>query len=207
MDKPSMPKVKSYDVGRCAAFRRTSDPWGALSNMVSGFPIFAGGISLCASEVLYQACRYPHLPDLQQELLLSQTPFEAKLTSRSNARNSRPDWETVRVAVMTWCLRVKLAQHYEALTGILRATGNLEIVERTRDDIFWGAAPSGDQLTYVGRNVLGRLWSLLRRDVKRKPAVSMRRVEPPQVPRFLLLGREVGIISACSPTGAPGRVR
>jgi ribA/ribD-fused uncharacterized protein len=189
-----MPQFRTYDIDSCAVFRRTDGQWGVFSNMATGFPLLVNGIQLCASEALYQACRYPNHPALQEQLLLSETPLLAKMRSRAQVGKTRPDWSVVRISIMAWCLRIKLAQHYGSITATLRLTGHQQIVESSRDDDFWGATPSLDGMCLVGRNVLGRLWVMLRREVARKSAPSLRLVEPLPIENFLLLGRMVEVV-------------
>ena len=66
----------------------------------------------------------------------------AKMTSRRPGRrrsHSRRDWDAIRVDVMNWYLRVKLAQHWNTFAALLLTSGNRAIVEGNRKDDFWGA--------------------------------------------------------------------
>ena len=56
-----------YEIAKVAAFRRTRENWGGLSNMASGFPLWIGPIRVPSSEALYQACRFPDLPSCSIE--------------------------------------------------------------------------------------------------------------------------------------------
>lgn len=58
--------------------------------------------------------------------------------------HSRSDWGKIEVPIMEWVLRVKLAQHYQRISRLLRATGIRPIVERSRNDRFWGAVEERD---------------------------------------------------------------
>ena len=89
---------------------------------------------------------------------------------------------------MRWCLRVKLAQHWQNFGNLLLSTGNKPIVEESRKDDFWGAKIRDDQ-TLVGRNALGRLLMELREELKLDANETLRFVEPLAIPDFLLMER------------------
>src|SRR5436190_6849081 len=111
--------VGQYHRADCAAFRKTGELWGEFSNMAGGFPLFINGVRILTSEALYQACRFPHLPDVQREIIAQASPMRAKMKSKPYRDNSRPDWERVRNSIMKWCLRVKLAQNWESFGELL----------------------------------------------------------------------------------------
>ena len=134
-------QARTYDPAASVVFFRKHPELGGLSNMARGFPLRVAGVEVRTSEALYQACRFPHRPELQRRIVDAGSPMTAKMLSRRHRRESRPDWLDVRVEVMRWCLRVKLAQNRRAFGGLLLATGNLPIVEQSRWDDFWGAKP------------------------------------------------------------------
>src|SRR5581483_637496 len=116
-----------------------------------------------------------------QRLIIGQTsPMTAKMKSKPHRKDSRPDWDRVRVKVMRWCLRVKLAQNWAKFSELLLRTGDRPIVEESRRDEFWGAKPVDEQ-TLVGRNVLGRLLMELRETFKSEGHGAFRIVEPPDI--------------------------
>ena len=55
--------------------------------------------------------------------------------------HSRPDWEHVKVDVMRFCLRAKLEQHFGEFYNLLKSACGRMIVERSRNDPYWGAIP------------------------------------------------------------------
>jgi type I restriction enzyme, S subunit len=141
------------------------------------------GVTVLTTEALYQACRYPHLPDLQRTIIEEKSPMAAKMKSKPHrTRNSRADWDQVRVKNMRWCLRVKLA------------TRDKPIVEQSAKDDFWGAKVV-DGATLTGMNVLGRLLMELRGEVKQamqqENTDALRRVEPLEIEIFLLYGQPI----------------
>ena len=111
---------REYDRQNCIVFRKTNERYGGLSNMAPGFPLIVNGIPIRTSEALYQACRFPHLPDIQQLVIDQTSPMAAKMRSKPFRKQSRPDWDTVRVKIMRWCLRVKLTQNWDKFGGLLR---------------------------------------------------------------------------------------
>lgn len=136
-------------------FHRTRDKWGEFSNMHKGFPLQVGGLRVGSTEALYQACKFPDHEDVQAAILDASTPMLSKRVAYSYAdRSQRPDWDQVKVAVMTWCVALKSLQH-PSFAALLIETGTRDIVEHggKRQDTFWGAVPEGD--VFRGRNTLG----------------------------------------------------
>jgi predicted NAD-dependent protein-ADP-ribosyltransferase YbiA (DUF1768 family) len=60
------------------------------------------------------------MPDFQRMVIDETSPMTAKMKSKPYRKDSRPDWEDVRVQVMRWCLRVKLAQNWETFSASAR---------------------------------------------------------------------------------------
>jgi type I restriction enzyme S subunit len=195
-DAPAGSEICAYTRGDCITFRKTKVAFGGLSNMASGFPLAVNDVRILTSEALYQACRFPHLPRVQKVIVEQASPMAARMKSKLYREDSRPDWDSVRVEVMRWCLRVKLAQNWDAFGQLLLSTGDRLIVEESSRDGFWGARAI-DENTLVGANVLGRLLMELRDELKRDVGERLRRVEAPQVPNFLLY--EIPISSVESP--------
>jgi len=177
----------------CAVFRKTSDPFGGLSNMAAGFPLNVDGIAIRTCEALYQACRFPHLPLVQQEIIAQASPMAAKMKSKPHRAQSRSDFDELRVPIMWWALRVKLACNPSTFGRLLTSTSGLAIVEDSHKDTYWGAVPDRHDSTVLrGRNVLGRLLVLLRELVDTVDADLWQTAPPPPVPGFRLLGPPIG---------------
>lgn len=179
-----------YHWARCAVFRKTHEAFGGLSNMATGYPLVVNQVSISSSEALYQACRYPRLPDIQRLIIEERSPWMAKMKGKPYRDQSRPDWEQVKVRIMRWCLRVKLAQNWSSFGDLLRSTGDRPIVEDSSRDDFWGAIPQDEEML-VGNNMLGRLLMELREDQQQPNAESLRCVAPVPVSEFLLYGEEI----------------
>jgi NADAR domain len=114
----------------------------------------------------------------------------AKMKSKPHRAQSREDWNFVRVAIMKWCLKVKLVQHWKAFSKLLLSTADLPIVEQSRRDRFWGAVAEPNGGVLDGANVLGRLLMDIRARLKENPS-QFEIVSPVPIPNFLLLGRPI----------------
>ena len=196
-DRRSNGQTRTYDRADSVVFLKTKEAFGGLSNMAGGFPLEVNGIRILTSEALYQACRFPHLPEVQKLIITQTSPMTAKMKSKPHRSNSRPDWDQVRVNIMRWCLRVKLAQNWAKFSKLLLGTGERPIVEESRRDDFWGAKPIDEQ-TLVGMNVLGRLLMELREEVKSRDRASLIRVEPLGNSDFWLYGQPIQPVEADS---------
>lgn len=196
--------LRTYHRAEVVVVYRTKENFGGLSNMAAGFPLRVNGIRILTSEALYQACRFPHLPDVQHEIIEQHSPMTAKMKGKPHRKNSRPDWDDVRTRIMRWCLRVKLAQNYEEFGRLLLATTGRPIVEQSRKDDYWGAKASGTaEDTLIGQNVLGRLLMELRELRRNDADEELKTVPPLNIPNFLLIGRPIETVTAYRGAGQP----
>lgn len=185
----------------CVTFCRIRARYGALSNIATKYPLEVNGVRIGSSEALYQACRFPHRPEWQHDVIAAKCALEAKRASRIDQRSeqSRPDWNNVRVEIMDWCLRVKLTQHFRRFSAVLISTGDTMIVEKSSRDNFWGAIPDDEGILH-GANILGRLLTALRDEVagllKSSETRCWSTVQPPNIPDFHLYGRPIEVVSA-----------
>ncbi|WP_215844595.1 NADAR domain-containing protein [Acidithiobacillus montserratensis] len=184
---------RTYSRKDSVVFLKTDEPFGGLSNMAGGYPIHVNGVRILTSEALYQACRFPHLPDVQKLIIGQISPMTAKMRSKPYRKDSRPDWDHVRVRIMRWSLRMKLANNWNAFSALLLKTGERPIVEESRKDDFWGAKVVDDGDMLVGMNVLGRLLMELREQVKQQGRDAALDIAPPDIPQFLLFGQAIEV--------------
>lgn len=190
--QPENSLLRTYVRSEVVVVYKTKENFGGLSNMASGYPLQINGIRILTTEALYQACRFPHMPEVQREIIGQHSPMTAKMKSKPHRKDSRPDWDDVRYKVMRWCLRVKLAQNYEEFGRLLLATGNRPIVEQSRKDDYWGAKLADEAgYTLIGQNVLGRLLMELREKLRGDVEGVLKTVPPLGIPDFLLLGRPI----------------
>ena len=186
-------QTRTYSRKESVVFLKTDEPFGGLSNMAGGYPIHVNGGRILTSEALYQVCRFPHLPDVQKLIIGQVSPMTAKMRSKPYRKDSRPDWDQVRVRIMRWSLRMKLANNWNTFSALLLKTGERPIVEESRKDAFWGAKVVDDGDTLVGMNVLGRLLMELREQVKQQGRDAALDIAPPDIPQFLLFGRPIEV--------------
>jgi ribA/ribD-fused uncharacterized protein len=185
---PSENQTRTYKKFEAAVFRTTTGEFGALSNMAPDYPVVVNGVRIPTIEALYQACRYPDFPEIQTVILDQMSPMTAKMKSKKYLAKTRGDWDGVRVSIMRWCLRTKLAQNWNKFGSVLRKTADKPIVEESTKDEFWGAKPKNDG-TLVGMNVLGRLLMELRQEYREVESGQRNSIEFPKVSHFILLGR------------------
>ncbi|MEC4766349.1 NADAR family protein [Halomonas sp. CUBES01] len=199
IDQPEKSLLRTYVRSEVVVVYKTREAFGGLSNMASGYPLQINGVRILTTEALYQACRFPHMPEIQRLIIGQHSPMTAKMKSKPHRKDSRSDWDEVRHKVMRWCLRVKLAQNYEEFGRLLLATFDQPIVEQSRKDDFWGAKlgdEAGDIL--VGQNVLGRLLMELREKLKGDTDSALKTVPPLGIPDFVLLDKPIETVIATS---------
>ena len=184
--------IREYHKDNCIFFRKTKEQWGGFSNMCSGYPLFVNNTSILTSEALYQICRFPHMPNIQQFILEQKSPMTAKMVGKPYRSNSRDDWEFVRFKIMRWCLKVKLLQNFDKFSNLLLSSGNLPIVEWSSKDDYWGAKLCGAY--FIGTNALGRLLMELREELRNNTFGLNYILEPLPIDDFLLLVEPIGQI-------------
>jgi len=164
--------------------------------MASGFPLRVNGVQILSSEALYQACRFPHLPDVQEKIINEKSPMSAKMVGKPFRKNSRPDWADTRIKIMRWCLRVKLAQNFVEFGKLLESTFDKLIVEDSSKDNFWGAIrDKNDENVLKGVNALGCLLMELRQFYNEKRySYEIFVVEPLNISDFRLCGKPIETI-------------
>lgn len=182
---------RTYKKEEVITFRSTKESFGALSNMASGFSILVNDVIIPSSEALYQACRYPLFPAIQEEIINQNSPMTAKMISKKYYKYTRQDWEQKKYEIMYWVLKIKLLHNYHRLSELLRKTEEKPIVELSNKDRDWGAKEENGFL--VGKNALGRLLMQLRKEFILEEQI-LDKVYPPKVSGFLLYNTEISII-------------
>jgi len=186
--------LRTYQASNSIIFKKNNEAYGDLSNMSMKYPLEINNIKLLNTEALYQACRFPHLVDLQTKIILEKSPMKVKMISNANKKYSRDDWDEVKLKIMKWCLNIKLAQNFISFGHILDSTKDLNIVENSSKDNYWGAIPNEDTLIYVGQNALGRLLMQLREEYRGPNKYSLLIVEKPKIENFKLCNIEISQI-------------
>jgi ribA/ribD-fused uncharacterized protein len=182
-----------YNPLNSCVFRKTKEAFGGLSNMAAGYPLIINGTKILTSEALYQACRYPHLPEVQRVIIDQKSPMTAKMKSKFYYSQSRTDWEKIKISVMRWSLRVKLAQNFMTFGLLLESTHNKPIVEESKRDPFWGAIKSNEG-HLIGLNILGRLLMELRAYYFSETRYQLLVVATPQIDNFKMLNQDISVV-------------
>lgn len=182
---------RSYNIDNCAFFNKTKEKFGELSNMCAGFSITINGYSIRTSEALYQMCRFPDNPEIQEKINMQRSPMAAKMVGKPYRHLTRSDWDSVRVNIMRWCLRVKLSQNFEKFKQVLLDTKTLPIVELSRKDSFWGAKFNKLNGKLEGYNILGRLLMELRENIFTTDKNNLLSVKPLNIDKFLIFGQPI----------------
>ena len=156
--------VATYKLTECAVFMRSREQYGRLSNMTPGYPLEINGLRFQGPEGLYQALKFPEEPKLQEQIGKSNSGMEAKKLAYQNP-GIRSDWDQVRIHGMLYTVSIKLAQHPRWATA-LEETTDKSIVEMSFRDNFWGANPNDPQTTLTGRNILGKILTALRTELR-----------------------------------------
>lgn len=182
------PQIRNYEVSSAAIFRFTKGDLAALTNFTPGMelmvPTEAGEVRIDSSETLYQIQKFKDHPEIQEQVLKNAWAHEkpargGKDTAIANKASVSEDWQEGRsIQSMRYTLRMKLAQHREAVIKALDKTGNLPIVEHSSKNSFWGAKPDGPG-TLRGMNVLGRLWMEIREELRKDPDFCKHTVPSP----------------------------
>jgi len=185
---------RKYNKNECCYFSSTKNEFGGLSNMSAGYNLKINDIDILTSEALYQTLRFPNNPKIQREILHQKSPMTAKMVSKRYISETRADWEDVKVDIMRWCLKIKLAQNFLKFGLLLESTNSKPIVEVSNKDEFWGAKKEKNSDNIIGINALGRLLMELRAEYISEKRFSLLVVEPLQIGNFKLLSNEIGII-------------
>jgi len=185
-------KYNTYHIDSVVMFSKTNEEFGELSNMSSKFPLFINDIIIPSSEALYQAMRYSLFPKAQNEILIQKSPMTAKMISKKYLYYTRQDWDLIKLKIMRWVLEVKLSQHWNKLSPILKETAGRSIVELSHKDQYWGVKNMGNG-DLVGSNYLGRLWMDLREKYVLKDQ-KLECVDPLKIPGFRLYDFEIDTI-------------
>jgi len=181
--------LRIYNKNDSIVFRKTKEVYGGLSNMSAGYPVCVNDVSIRTIEALYQACRYPSLPQIQKKIIEQKSPMTAKMVGKPYRKSTRSDWNKIRVEVMRWCLRIKLAQNWNTFGVLLKSTAEKPIVEESNRDQFWGAKSVDD--TLVGMNILGCLLMDLREEHKKLISATEYTVETLGIEEFYLYGKHI----------------
>lgn len=130
-----------------------------LSNFYPS-PMTIGGVYFPTSEHAYQAMKSTDAAE-QQKIARASTAGRAKRMGKQIV-HQRPDWESVKIEVMTRLVRIKFS--IPELRRKLLATGEARLEEgNLHHDAYWGVYPIGSG---KGRNELGRILMQIRNEIR-----------------------------------------
>ena len=121
----------------------------------SPHPICIDGVTYRTVEHYFQSQKFVDA-ELPTKILQCSTPAHAKSMAWDNHIRTRPDWDSIKVGLMKYAIESKFKNHGNFLNPLM-ATGNREIVERTKNDTCWGVSLEG-----IGDNMMGKLLMDLR---------------------------------------------
>lgn len=183
---------REYKIDEVITFQSTKETFGGLSNMAPGYSINVNDVIIRSSEALYQACRFPLFPEIQEEIVNQKSPMTAKMIGRKHLHKTRQDWDSVKFKIMEWCIMVKLSQNCDEFAALLLKTGDKPIVEVSKKDQIWAATISGEN-KLEGMNALGRLLMKVR-DEFVKTGNCPDCIEPPTVSGMLLFDHPIDVV-------------
>ncbi len=123
----------------------------------SSFQVDWRGRRWPTSEHAYQASHFlDTAPELVETIFKARSAHEAYKIAQANADKAPKNWEEIKVGIMYEICRLKMLQNPYVLHKLLQS-GDLDMVEDSTKDNFWGWGPNKD-----GRNELGRIWMKLR---------------------------------------------
>ncbi|GJE95754.1 NADAR family protein [Phanerochaete sordida] len=156
--------------GEPVLFYEKGQPYFGFTNF-SPYPVEFEGKSYPTSEHLFQAHKFLDArPDLAERIRNAPSARAAREEATKLRQYQRGDWFNVNLGLMEQVLETKFTKH-AVLRDMLLSTGDVDIVQNSPDDGFWGCG--GD---HQGRNELGkalmRVRTRLRNNATTQPAVA-----------------------------------
>ncbi len=113
------------------------------------------------SEHAYQAAHFfETAPELAKAIADAPSAHQAFKIAKANADKAPSNWDDIKIDIMEEICRAKLSQHDYVRRKLLQ-TGDMDIVEDSPKDSFWGWGPDRS-----GRNELGKIWMRLRDELR-----------------------------------------
>jgi N-glycosidase YbiA len=143
---------------------RFYDPRDPATGFLSNFyraPFQLDGFEWPTVEHYYQAQKFEDAAYCER-IRLAATPREAKTLGQAREKPVRADWETRRMTAMLQALVAKFTQNAELQKMLLAIEDEVNFVEASPQDNFWGDGADGK-----GENRLGYLLTTTRRHLRR----------------------------------------
>ncbi len=127
----------------------------------SAFQVDWLGRNWPTSEHVYHAAKFiDTAPELVEEIYMARSPHDALMIARANKQRRAGNWNEIKVSVMEEICRLKMEQNPYVKHKLLQ-TGDLDIIEDSPKDDFWGWGANKN-----GRNELGNIWMRLREELR-----------------------------------------
>lgn len=139
--------MEEQDETNVLKFYRVSDELGEFSNFAK-YPLLLDGKEWPTSEHYFQSQKFAD-EDYQEQIRTTSSPSQAAKLGRSRKIPIVQNWEEVKDNVMRKAVAAKVAQH-KHVRDLLISTGDMILVELTRNDSYWGDGGDGS-----GKNMLG----------------------------------------------------
>ncbi|MFM7448558.1 MAG: NADAR family protein [Leptolyngbyaceae cyanobacterium] len=134
--------------GEPIKFYHLNQPYGCFSNFAP-YAIYLKDKIWPTSEHYFQAQKFVNTYH-EEEIQQAKTAGEAAEMGRDRRRPLRQDWGVIKDDVMREALYAKFTQHPD-LTQKLLATGDLKLIEHTKNDRYWGDGGDGTGLNKLGQ--------------------------------------------------------
>jgi len=139
-------------------YQINADPRVKILSNFSKYSVTIRGISYKTSEHYYQAAKFFETdPEWAKAVAAAPNPARSRNMGNDRSHPIHPEWSSGKsVEVMLEVLLAKAKQNPDVLAA-LKATVSEPIAELADWDSYWGDGPDGN-----GRNMLGKLWVLVR---------------------------------------------
>lgn len=162
---PQYYSIETYDAENVASIHKITEEWGVFSNFAHT-PLTVAGKKYDTSERLYQVMKMatPEARDAVYNSLKGNPKILARKIASSYPEQIRPDWASIIVDVMKFCLVTKYEQSKDFRDALDSSKGMIIVEDQTsfpkKNADTWGVKLVAGK--YVGPNLLGRLLMELR---------------------------------------------
>jgi ribA/ribD-fused uncharacterized protein len=126
----------------------------------SSFQIKYKGKTYSTSEHAFQSIQFINShPELAEAIRNAKSAHEAQKLAQENKEKRDPHWEEIKLDIMKEILHCKVKQHSYVMKKLLQS-GDREIIEDSWRDEYWGWGEDKN-----GKNMLGKLWMEVRKEI------------------------------------------
>jgi ribA/ribD-fused uncharacterized protein len=133
----------------------------------SSFQVEWRGQLWSTSEHAYQAAHFfETAPELVKQIHSARSAHDAEKLAKAHPDKVPENWSEIKIGIMEDICKHKLLQNSYVKRKLLQ-TGDIELVEDSPSDSFWGWGSD-----HTGRNELGKVWMRLREWLKTEAPVE-----------------------------------